>query len=481
MAGIGFRLPDKVAGKSLLAGLKGYFYAAFLVAGPWLMSILTIFLISSACQLTSAETSTFRISVVYLYSLSLIFTGLYQMPLTRFISDEIFKKRVSSLIPAFLKMSKIVLLFSIFSGIALIGYIPMSTAFRLTFVAALSIINLIWLSNIFLTCLSDYQSISLIHLLGALAGFSGAWFFQGRFGLEGAFSGFVLGQAIMLLGIIIRIIHEIPFSSHYYDISIISVLRKYILFLWIGFTYNLGIWVDKMMFWMSPFGEKICGILFSFDLFDTAAFFSYVTVVPALSVLFYHVETSFHEAYRNFYGAINFRQSFTTIENCNRDLLTVLKKTLLKMFKVQFPITIFFIVFAPEIFEKIGYPEEMITPFRLACSGSFFQSFFLLTFLLLLYFDFPFDALVSSSVYLFCNIAVNSFVIGYSRSDLAGLSFLIAAVLAFVLSWYLLHKRISDLIYITYMKFPMPEEADIDERMIDADGRIGETIYIRTF
>ena len=66
-----------------------------------------------------------------------------------------------------------------------------------------------------------------------------------------------------------------------------------------GLLYNLGIWIDKLIFWFTPStSEPVLGPLRASIIYDLPIFLAYLSIVPGMAVFLVRVETDFAEAVR---------------------------------------------------------------------------------------------------------------------------------------------------------------------------------------
>jgi uncharacterized membrane protein len=97
MAGIGFSL-ERMAGESSLASVSGaYVHATFLVAGPWILTALTIAGISAFAPAPQGVIQDFRTLLIYNFLFSILLASPIALPATRFASDEIYARRFESM------------------------------------------------------------------------------------------------------------------------------------------------------------------------------------------------------------------------------------------------------------------------------------------------------------------------------------------------------------------------------------------------
>ena len=66
----------------------------------------------------------------------------------------------------------------------------------------------------------------------------------------------------------------------------------------IGLLYNLGIWIDKFMFWYYPdTSEQIIGPLRASVIYDLPVFMAYLSIIPGMAVFLVRIETDFVDFY----------------------------------------------------------------------------------------------------------------------------------------------------------------------------------------
>jgi len=480
VAGIGFRLQKLLQKGTYFGVLQGFFFATFLIVGPWVTSIITIFVLNHFTKLLESEFFIFRTTLVYLYSFSLIFTGFYQMPLTRYLADELYLEKEESIAPSFLGMTIIIAVLQGLFGMIIAWNFPLSTAYRMLFVGGLVTVSLIWLAMIYLGILRDYFAISFIFIVGSVISCVGAIFLQHFIGLEGYLFGFVSGQALIFGGLTYRIIQELSIAGIKPRFGFLKCFSLFPEHFVIGFTFNLGSWIDKMLFWWSPLGESACQGLYSYRIYDTGMFLSYLTVIPALALFLMNIETSFYRVYRNFYAAISAQQALSTIRHCWNAIYWNLRFNLFEMIKIQGTLTFTVYYFAPEILTKLNYPGEILPMLRWGVLGSFFQTLFLATILILLYFDFRKDAMIANLTFLLCNLTGTLITIMFRDSDWYGIGYFMSAIFCFLLAARLLYTDLKDLLFITFMGQPIPGEKPPTPPIVGSDERLGEISFIQT-
>ncbi|MBF0408460.1 MAG: exopolysaccharide Pel transporter PelG [Candidatus Riflebacteria bacterium] len=477
MAGIGFKLRKLLDEGTYFAEIKVFFFAAYLIAGPWLITVSVIGLISLFSSLSGNDYDIFRTAVVYIYAFSLILTGLYQMPLTRYLADQLYIEKVEEIAPSFLGMFIVVSVVSAAVGWCYALIFPLSVFFRIIFSAGLTIVSLLWLAGIYLSCLRDFNKIGFHYTFGGILSLILTLILEKYFGSTGALLGFLTGQAITLLGLSFRILHELSFPGLRVSYECLKSLKKYRIHLLAGFFFNCAIWIDKFLFWLSSYSSSPCRGMYSFGHYDTSIFLAYITIIPALAIYLTNIETSFYETYREFYGSILKQQPLKTIMRRYSDILRNIRFTFFELVKTQGLLTLVIYYFTPEILMKMQYPATLAVTVRWGLWAAFFQTLFLFSMMLLLYFELARETLWSTICFFGINAAVTALVIVCRLDDYYALGYFLSAIISFTFSSWLLYKRLQELVFSTFMSQPIPHEGTPTENYIGTDGRIGKIIF----
>ncbi|MEM5436306.1 exopolysaccharide Pel transporter PelG [Paraburkholderia diazotrophica] len=339
MAGIGFELRKMLRRNTLLGLMQAYTYAGLIGAGPWVLSIVGILLIgvlSIPFVVPTGLITQFQVSVTYLIALSLILTGPLQLAFTRFTSDQLFEKRRHLVLPNFHAVMFIVTAASvILGGLAIVLLFPQQTAaYRLLMLAGFAVMSNIWIATIFLSGMKQYMSIIVVFFIG-YAVTTGSALMLNTFGLTGLLAGFVIGQAVLLTGLLALIYRDYD-SDHFISFEMFRKTYRYPSLMLTGFLYNLAIWADKFMFWYSPgTGQTVIGPLHASIIYDIPVFLAYLAIIPGMAVFLMRIETDFVEYYDAFYDAVREGASLQHIERMRDAMVEALRNGIWEIMKVQ--------------------------------------------------------------------------------------------------------------------------------------------------
>jgi uncharacterized membrane protein len=307
MAGIGFELQRALRGGGLVKALTVAISGVVIVAGPWLVSIAGISILTGTASFVLTEGQDLFIGViVYGYAFSTCMFGGAHYVFTRYISDLLYDKKNHRITAAFVLMLILVAVLS--AGVAIPFALNLQSTsvtqlvlFRAGMVLFFVAINLIWIGMLVITILKRFVTIIGAYLAGMAVSVWGSVFLGGRYGLGGALSGFALGQtlvAVFMLAIMIR--WSTPSSPLKELRSLLAYAKRYTALLFSGWLYSAGLWVDKIIFWMT-LGFPVRGTFIRlYESYDLAAYIANLSVIPVLVFFTIFTETTFYAGLRRF-------------------------------------------------------------------------------------------------------------------------------------------------------------------------------------
>ncbi len=459
MAGIGFRLQRILRRDSYASLVKAYAYAALVAAGPWILSIIGIGLITVLTQpfVALPEIRLFRMIVVYNYAATLIVTGLIHLSTTRYASDRLYLNDTQSLTPCYHWVGELVI--AVCGAVAILVFLQSGLSVTEAIGAGVifQAVSLTWVGMIFLSAAQDYLAIVRAYGIGFAASVVGALLGavylspEGR-ELAGLIWGFAAGQVILagLQGVRIRV--EFP-SSRSRDSRVLNHWRAMPTLAGIGFLYNLGIWIDKFVFW-SLEGEVLRGWFVSSPRYDTCIFLSYLTMVPALALFMIRVETGFYKRYASFFSAITSGASLDRIRHEKSQMVEALRLSATRLFRLQGVVALLAIWLAPLIVRWLGLPLHYIPVFRTTILAAFAQVLLMILFIFLMYFDWRRESFVLALVFVTSNGLLTALSIRLGDAY-HGFGYLAACLISLGVGLLVLERRLDDLEFETFAKQPL--------------------------
>lgn len=455
MAGIGFNLQKIMEDDSFGAVIKAHFYSTLIVAGPWLLSILTITVLNALIsnRVDVRDMIYFRSVIIYVFVFSLVVVGFIHFPLTRYLSDRIYAKEKDSIVPIFVTASAAVLIVQAVLGAVYCVTVPGPLLLKILSVFIYMAISLIWLLMVFLTALRDYQAITVSYAIGTAVAIGASFYLGKTIGLEGYFLGYLLGHVVIVVLWAARIFLEFS-SSRVWDADFFRFMFNNKRLICIGFFYNLAIWIDKIVLWLSPQATKITDFFRTHLIYDSAMFFAFLTIIPALSIFLLQIETEFYTHYRNFYLGIMSKAPYSRIVALKEEILRTLRESLVLLLGFQGMLSIFAIVLAPQLAVILKFSAVQVPVFRIAVLGAFVHSLFLMTLIITLYFDFQGAAFRMTGIFVVTN-ALFTFITTHLDITFLGYGYLASAMVSLAAAFYMLDAKLARLEYFTFAGQPV--------------------------
>ncbi len=466
MAGVGFNLRKLIQRDDLLGVVGGFFYSTWVTAGPWILTILSLFLIiwtsSAAGYQAIAE---FRLIIIYNFAFSLVFTAPVFMVVTRYLADLVFSAGEESLdknssgdspldkVPGMLLGSVILVFLTQFPvvGLFYLWYAGLETAVRITAIINYFLVAGLWVVAVYLTALKAYHVISATFLVGLVLALLFAWMFASSYSLAGMLMGFSLGLAVILFGLVAYIFSEYPADAR--DLFGFSrYFRRYWELALAGLFYNLAIWVDKWIMWLyAPERVVIIPGMPSYPDYDAAMFLAYLSIIPGLAMFVISVETSFFIQYLRFYRDIQKHVNFERIQKNLARITASLSSGLRSLIVLQGCIVIVLLLLSPRLYELIGFSYTQIGMFRFGVLGAFFHVLLVMQFIVLTYFDLRRLVLILQGVFLATNVLF-TFVSLNMGFPFYGAGYFASTLLTFVITYLAMVHHVNELPYRTFVR-----------------------------
>ena len=465
MAGIGFRLQKILAQDSYSGSAKAYAFSALIAAGPFILTVLVVTLIHwvSLERLSLEEQTLLQSLITNGFAFSLVTVGVSLMVVTRFVAAEYYHGHVTHFTAVF--FSSFSLHGLVFSPLVLLylqGF-SLSWPVKLNFLLLYLFTSGVWLALIFLSAAKDYERMGRAFLVGAIVSGVAAYVLGAWQGLVGYFGGFVLGQGVTFFLFADSILREFGYKEAR-DYHWLGYFRRYPLLAGIGFFYNLGIWIDKFLFWVSPQGVILESGLRHAPIYDAPMFFSYLTVVPALAYFLLKMETEFFFKYQAYYRAISAQEGLSALERRRLDMIGSLSYNLKHLLLTQAVISGLFLLCVPWITQATGMDPLQMGILRNGVFAAFLQVGFLIILNFLLYFDLQKEAFISTAVFCVMNGVLTQLSLGWGI-PVFGYGYTLACLIALACAFYFLNDRLSRLHYWTFMRQEIPRPIAIIEEI----------------
>ena len=453
MAGIGFELRKILSRDSYTATLRAYVYAGLISSGPWVLSIISVMLIgvvSIGVVIPEIGVRQFLVTVTYLMASSLILTGGLQLFFTRFVSDRLFERKHELILPNLLGVLLLVTLTSGLLGFTLLAVLfDQSFLYRLLVLANFVVLCNLWLVIIFLSGMKAYNRILMVMLVGYSV-MVGSAFVLRAWQMEGLLLALLIGHASLLFLFLYDILREYR-AERLVAFDFLDRRKGFVSLLATGLCYNLGIWVDKFIFWFNPAtSNEVIGPLRASVLYDLPIFLAYLAIIPGMAVFLVRIETDFAEWYERLFNAIRGGETLQHIGQLKTEMILVIRLGLLEICKVQGLTVVLLFLFAPSLLEWLGISHHYLPLFFVDLVGVSIQVVFMALLNVFFYLDKRAIVLELCVLFVVLNAAL-TMLSQYLGPAFFGYGFTLSLLICVLLGLHRLSSSLDDLEYQTFM------------------------------
>ena len=457
MAGIGFELKRVLNKGTLTSLMQTYSISAILSSGPWVISMVVVMLIGfvsiAISEVNGGAGREFQSVVTYILMLasSLVVSSFFQLPFTRFVADRIFEGRDDLVLPNFFGLLLVVSIlgFLFVLPLSLWLFETQSTLFLIIFNATFLTLNSVWIANILATSLRFFK-ITIYAYIGSYALIFVLAIYATPFGKEGLLGAFLVGNVLLLFILIMAIIYHYPSKmllrfdffkreTFYYKLGIASVF------------YNLGVWIDKVIFWYTPSTSySVVDNLHASVVYDLPIFLAYLAIIPGMAVFFYRLEADFSENYDNYYDLVRNEGTLGGIKRHRYKMIGTIRLALREILIVQGIFNLILFLFSDAIFEFFEIPKLYLPLFYIDLIGTQLQLGFMSVLAILFYLDRQREAMIMSILFFVFN-ALGTWASIEAGAFFYGYGFSISLLFVFTISLMWLSNIINRLEYETFM------------------------------
>lgn len=439
---------------SFFSLFQAYAYAGVISSGPWILSIIAVIFIgvfAIPVMVPKFLVSQFQISVTYLIAFSLILTGFIQLAFTRYCADRIFDKEHERLIP---NLNGMLFLVTTVAGLlafplSLALFTGQSVLFRVLLATTFVVLCDVWVAAILLSGLKAYKTV----LWNFAAGYGGAFLLSFLFRawrLEGLLLAFMMGQFLLLMGMLMVIYRNYP-SNRFIEFDFLQKKRVYFSLVLTGFFYNLGIWADKLVFWFDRLtSTRVIGPFRASVIYDLPVFLAYLSIVPGMAVFLSRMETDFVEYYDKFYDAIREGGTLGHIQDMKDEMVRMAREGIFDIIKIQTIAAIGVFLLGGPLLKMAGIDPLYLPLLYVDVAGAGFQVVFLAIINVYLYLDKRNRTLLLCVLFTVLNLILSLLSIA-AGPFFYGYGFALSLVISVFLGMLLLDHDLGNLEYETFM------------------------------
>jgi uncharacterized membrane protein len=307
---------------------------------------------------------------------------------------------------------------------------------------------------VYVSAVKDYKKVALSFCLGLIITMAMAMvlkFLQVEIltaMLAGVTTGFFVN--ILFLVTVIKRFFTVMTNKTF---EFIAYLKKMPLLFLINLFYTAGLFGHNIIFWFwSDLSVKSMGTYLNAPSYDTATFYSIITIIPSLVVFVVKAETSFYTKYREFCLSIINGGTFRDIKNAKNNMVLVLRNELSLIFKLQLSVTIISVIIGASLILPItGHNQVTIKLFVLLAIGYFMTYMTFITITVLLYFDNQEDAFKIALMF-FSLTVIFTIITILLGENFYGLGLCTAALVSIIYGVRLLLRTLEEVDYRIFTK-----------------------------
>lgn len=452
MAGIGFELRKILKKNTLLSYIEAYGLAAVVGSGPWVLSIVALMvigLISIGRIFPNELIIQYLVLITYLMAGSLILSGLFQLLLTRFISDRLFENRGQDVTPNLLGCIMIVSLMALALGIGVLMLTSLPPALEVVMLTAFVILCNLWLIIVFLSGMKQYYRIVFTLCLGYALMVLLSWVLP-PYGILGLLIIFAFCQGLITFVLLLFILRHYE-TDRLVSFAFLSRRQAFFSLMLCGLFYNLGVWVDKFSFWFDPtVSFQVIDIFRASYIYDLPIFIAYLAIIPGMAVFMLHVETDFASANERFYKSVRDGGTLEAIFLLKDQMVLACKNSLYQIFKVQGITLALLLLWCEEILVLLKIDLAYLHLLYVDLVGVSLQVMLMAILNIMFYLDKRYQALI-----LILLMGISNFLLTQASIMLGpefyGYGFALAMLISTLTGLVLLSRQFNRLEYSTFM------------------------------
>ena len=452
MAGIGFELRKILKKNTLLSIIEAYGLAGVVSSGPWVLSIVALVVIGFISIGKAADDMVvvqFLVIVTYLMAGSLILSGMFQLMLTRFISDQFFSNNHQAVTPNLLGCMIVSSFLSVAVGAGLLSLSELPPSIKVAILTSFVVLCNLWLVIIFLSGMKQYYRILMTLLTGYMVMIIGSLFAVSS-GLIGLLSIFAFSQAVITFVFLFFVLRYYP-SDKLVAFDFLHPNKIFFSLVLCGVIYNVGVWIDKFSFWVNPdLNVQVIDIFYASFIYDLPIFIAYLAIIPGMAVFMLHMETDFAESCENFYKTVREGGTLKSIYILKQKMINDCQNSIYQIFKVQGITLALLLLWAKDILVALNIDTTYLHLFYVDLVGVSLQVLVMSILNVMFYLDKRYAALALVTCIVITNFGFTQLSI-YLGPTFYGYGFALAMLVTTVLGLIQLNRQFNSLEYQTFM------------------------------
>jgi len=268
--------------------------------------------------------------------------------------------------------------------------------------------------------------------------------------MPGLLLALLIGHSTLLFVFLYDVLREYR-AEHLIAFDFLDNRQVFVSLLATGFFYNLGIWIDKILFWFNPgTSNLVVGPLRASILYDMPIFLAYLAIIPGMAVFLVRIETDFAHWYERLFRAICDGETLQHIGQLKTEMTLSIRQGLLEICKVQGLTVVLLFLFAPRLLEWLGISSYYLPLFYIDVIGVSIQVVFMALLNVFFYLDKRTVVLELCVLFAVLNAMLTLFSM-YLGPSFFGYGFTLSLLICVLLGLHRLTTALEDLEYDTFM------------------------------
>lgn len=460
MAGIGFELNKLFKEKGLSSKVKAIGYSGIVVAGPLVLGIALVFIISSLAAyygLSENDRMLLISMITYAIMASLFLTGVVSLPVTRFVSDELYMHEDKKIIPSYYGALAVILPPGVIIYFIFLLQSHLGSGITILNLMLFVLLSSIWLMSNYLSAIKDYKGIMFSYVIAIIAALISIFILHAIFG--NAFwiflMGCVIGYGCQFI-YSVNLLYDFFISQRRGAFEFLPYMKKYFSLSLIGMLSNIGVFSHIIMAWHSRISIHVKGAFYASPYYDVPAFYAYLATLVTTIFFVSKAETAFFVKYSDYFGALNSKAPYYFVNEKREQMLTIMWTDILQAGVLQILTTVGMLSVGVIIFEKTGFGSlvQIRSYFiELTLGYSMFATANMLTLFSMYFADYK-SVLIDDAVFAGSVLLFSSLFMKFGPLRLFGMGFCLGTFIFLVISYLNLRLYTANLEYEVLAKKP---------------------------
>ena len=432
----------------LLAGICRFGAAIIVAAGPWLVSVIALAIISVTMTpiMGLAAVEDLRLTFVYAFSIAPLAAGPIGAVTARSISAAVEAGEHATIAELFLSsaaLSGIVAQIVAIAVILLLGIGPVGVATGFVFLTVSA--ALLWTSFAVLAAVKSYGFLIAAFTCG-MALSVGCALLAAIYAPTTEVLIWCLAAGISFCAALsIRHIQQMfPCRYDRFADTFRQLLRELRAnaILCIGvFLAICGVWIDKWVFWFGPDGVRSTAGFLHYSAYDSVMFLSHLSVIPTYAALLVFHHGDLVAVIERFKTVLESRATHAVLRNRIDGLARVAWSGLFNIALVQAAITIGLILMSPLLAKSFDFSFGQFLMMRVGLIGVFFHSLMFICASLLLVANRTRHFAIIQGGFLLLNLGLSLTL--YATIGISAYAFFASSLVAAVVAFYAAYKALQ--------------------------------------